>query len=209
MHATLTRFRNHVVTGFIFIMPVLITVAVLMKFWNHLLKIGGTCSRLPWVDTVLGPSGDAVMAILLFLIICIVAGFLIRISFLRRMSERIDQRLNDLIPGYGTIRSQTTRKIGVDEKKELPFDACLVRVQDLWQPGYIIERHPDGSQTVFVPLAPAFATGNVYVVESDRIRKLDMDADALNARLKLLGKGILARTGVPGQESRSRSAKVP
>ena len=208
MHATLTRFRNHIVTGFIFIMPVLITVAVLMKFWNQLLKIGRACSRVLGVHTVLGPSGDAVMAILLFLIICVVAGFLIRISFLRRMSERVDQRLNDLIPGYGTIRSQTTKKIGLDEEKKLLFDACLVRVQDLWQPGYIIERNPDGSQTVFVPLAPAFATGSVYVVESDRIRKLGMDSDALNARLKMLGKGILARTGVCGEESRSRSAKV-
>jgi uncharacterized membrane protein len=78
-------------------------------------------------------------------------------------------------------------------------------VQDLWQPGYIIERNPDGSQTVFVPLAPAFATGNVYVVDADRIMKLDMNSEALNARLKALGKGILARTGVSVGESRSKS----
>src|SRR5262249_5523152 len=134
--------------------------------------------------------------------------FLIRISFLRRMSERVDQRLNDLIPGYGAIRSQTTKKIGVDAEKKLLFDACLVRVQDLWQPGYIIERNPDGSQTVFVPVARAFATGNVYVVESDRIKELGMDSDALNARLKMLGKGILVRTGVSREESRSRPAKA-
>jgi hypothetical protein len=44
MPATFARLRNHIITGFIFVMPVLITVAVIMKFWIHLLKIGGKCS---------------------------------------------------------------------------------------------------------------------------------------------------------------------
>src|SRR5678815_1391920 len=101
----LARVRNHVVTGFLFLMPVLITFVVLARFWDKLLKVGHACSRFLRVDTVLGPTGDAVMAVLFFLFICTLAGFLIRISFLRRMSERIDRRLNDWIPGYSQILS--------------------------------------------------------------------------------------------------------
>ena len=198
MPAIVTRLRNHIITGFIFIMPVLISLAVLMKFWTHLLNIGGRVSRLLRVDTVLGPSGDAVMAVLVFLLICIVAGFLIRISFLRRISERIDEKLNEMVPGYSQIRSEATKKIGARDE-ELLFDACLVKVLDLWQPGYIVEQNDDGTQTVFVPQAPAFTAGQVYVVDPGRIKRLDIDSTTLNEHLKRLGRGIASRSASPGQ----------
>ena len=193
MHDALIRLRNHIVTGFIFIMPVLLIIAVLGKFSKQLLKIGGKCSKLLGVDTVLGPAGDAIAAVLVFLVICILAGFLIRISFLRKLSEQIDEQLNHLIPGYSKLRTEATKKIGKSEQPR--FDACLVRVQELWQPGYIVEVNSDGTQTVYVPQAPALTSGQVYVVEAGRIRKLDVDSAALNAYLKQLGKGIMSRLG--------------
>ena len=150
------------------------------------------------MDTILGPSGNAVLAIVFFVILCIIAGYLVRVSFLKRISERIDRQLNEMIPGYSQLRSQTTKKIGVEKDEEPLFEACLVRVQDLWQPGYIIEQNPGGTQTVFVPQAPTFTAGQVYVVDSDRIKKLDMDSAALNARLKQLGKGIINQALLPG-----------
>jgi uncharacterized membrane protein len=192
MRAIFSRIRNHIVTGFIFVMPVLVTLAVLMRFWDHMLKIGGRLSKLTRIHTVVGPSGDAVVAVLFFLFVCVVAGGLIRVSFLRRLSERIDRRLNDLIPGYSQVRSEARKKIGVEKSEEPVFDACLVRMQELWQPGYIIEMNPDGTETVFVPQAPAFNTGQVYVVDPSRIKKLDINSAALNADLHRLGKGIVS-----------------
>jgi uncharacterized membrane protein len=193
MRAFFSRLRQLIVTGFIFIMPVLISLAVLMRFWKHILRVGALLSRLLRIDTVFGPSGDAVVAVLFFLCVCIVAGFLIRVSFLRRISERIDHKLNDLIPGYSQIRSEATKKVGVEKAEEPVFDACLVKMQELWEPAYIIEENPDGTDTVFVPQAPAFTTGQVYVVDPSRIKKLNIDSAALNAHLKGLGKGIMNR----------------
>jgi len=192
MSGTFARLRNHVVTGFIFIMPVLITVAVIAKFWNHLLAIGSKCSKLLRVDTVLGPSGDAVMAIVVLLLVCIAAGYLVQISFLKRMSERIDQRLNELIPGYSQIRAETKKKIGVDQKGEPSFPACLVKVQELWQPGYVIEEHLDGTRTVFVPRVPPVGSGQVYVAHPGQLKDLRIDSLGLNTHLKQFGKGMLA-----------------
>jgi uncharacterized membrane protein len=193
LETTLARLRNHVITGFIFVMPVLITVAVIMKFWNQLLKLGGRISQLLRVDTVLGPSGDAVMAILLFLLVCVVAGYLVRISFLKRVSERIDQQLNNFVPGYSQLRAETRKKVGVETQQQEPvFDACLVKVEELWEPGYIIERNLDGTLTVFVPQAPTLAYGHVYVADPSQLKMLGIDSVALNARLKQLGKGVIA-----------------
>jgi uncharacterized membrane protein len=194
VRSVLARLRSHVITGFIFIMPVLITLAVVLRFWKHLLKIGATLSRVLRVDTVLGPSGDAVMAVLFFLLVCVIAGYLVRISFLKRVSERIDRQLDSFIPGYTQLRSETRKKIGVDREENPAFDACLVKVQELWEPGYIIERNPDGTLTVFVPQAPATTQGQVYVAEPGQLKLLGVDSAALNARLKQLGKDILAAT---------------
>jgi len=190
MH-TLARLRNRIVSGFIFIMPVLITLVILGQFWKHLMRIGGGLSKLLKVDTVLGQAGDAVAAVLLFIVVCLVAGLLARISFLKRISEQIDERLDRLIPGYGQVRTATHEKIGVGKSDEHLFDTCLVRIGDLWQPGYVIESNVDGTQTVFVPQAPAVALGQVYIVEPERVRKLGIDFATLNARLKMLGKGIM------------------
>jgi len=189
MHA-LARLRNRIVTGFIFIMPVLITLVILGQFWKHLLNVGSTLSRLLKVDTVLGQAGDAVAAVLLFVVVCLLAGFLARVSFLRRISEQIDEKLDRLIPGYGEVRSATHKKIGAGRSDEV-FETCLVKIGEIWQPGYIIEPNLDGTQTVFVPGAPTVAAGQVYIAEPGQLRKLDIDSAALNARLKILGRGIL------------------
>ena len=42
MGRTYGRVRNHIVTGFLFIMPVLICVAVLSRFWKHLYGLAGS-----------------------------------------------------------------------------------------------------------------------------------------------------------------------
>src|SRR5262249_10405523 len=145
--------------------------------------------KLLKVDTVLGQAGDAVAAVVLFIIVCLVAGLLPPISFLRRITEQIDAKLHHVIPGYGQVRSATHKKIG-HGKGDAHVRACLAKDGELWQPGYIIEPSPDGAQSVFVPQAPTVA-GEVYIVEPARVRKLDIDSAALDAHLKLLGKGIL------------------
>jgi uncharacterized membrane protein len=192
MHTVLARLRNRIVTGFIFIMPVLITLAVIGKFWKQLLRVGTGLCKLLGVDTVFGPAGDAVAAVLFFLLICTLAGFLVRISFLRKVSELIDLQLGRWIPGYSDVRQRTAKKIGAGSDDPL-FEGCLVKVQEHWRPGYIIETNADGTQTVYVPQAPALTSGQVYVVEPRQVRPLGVDSAALNAYLKKLGKGIMSR----------------
>ena len=173
MRKTYERVRNHVVSGFLFIMPVLICLAVLSRFWKHLLRVGGLLSRGLRIDTALGPSGDAVMACVFFVVVCGVAGFLVHISFLRRLGDRIDQRLGRFVPGYTQLQSETRKKVGAEKEQEPPrFEACLVRVHELWEPGYIVELNRDGTETVFVPQAPSGSYGHVYVVHPSQLKSL-------------------------------------
>jgi uncharacterized membrane protein len=171
-------------------MPVLVIMAVIGKFWNDLLKMGAKVSKIIPLQTVIGPSADAVLAFILFLLICIIAGFLIRISFLKKFSEKIDEKVGQIIPGYNQVKSQTHKQLGIGKKEDPVYTACLIKVQDLWQPGYIIEDNQDGTHTVFVPQAPTYANGQVYVVQKDQLKRLQIDSKTLNNKLKQLGKGI-------------------
>jgi uncharacterized membrane protein len=192
MPRTFQRVRNHIVTGFIFIMPVLICVAVISRFWKHLLRVGGILSRGLRIDTVLGPSGDAIVACIFFLLVCALAGFLVRISFLKRWGDRVDEGLSRVVPGYSQLRSETKKKVGAEKEQAPPrFEACLVRIQDLWEPGYIVEENADGTETVFVPQAPSGSYGHVYVVHPAQLKKLGIDSVELSTHLKDFGKGIL------------------
>lgn len=199
MRKTYERVRNHIVTGFIFIMPVLICLVVLSRFWKHLLRVGGLLSRALRVDTALGASGDAILACIFFLLVCAAAGFLVHFSFLKRWGERADERLSRAVPGYSQLRSETKKRVGAEKEQGPPrYEACLVRIHELWEPAYIIEENPDGTDTIFVPQAPAGAYGQVYVVHPSQLQKLGIDSVELNAHLKQFGRGILTAHTSPG-----------
>lgn len=183
--------RNHVITGFIFLMPVLITIAVLSKFWNKLLVLGNKVSKFIRVDTILGKNGDAIIAVLLLLIFCVIAGFLVKMSIFKRMSDWLDDKLSLFIPGYSDLRKETEGKIGVDHhEKEEVFDTCLVFSNGHSKPAYLIDVAQSGEATVYIPAAPTFTSGQVEIVPAGSYRKLSIDSSTLNAYLKKFGKGI-------------------
>jgi len=183
--------RNHIVTGFIFLMPVLISLAVISKFWSKMLQAGNKVSKLIRIDTLLGPSGDAIIALILFVLLCIIAGFLVKMTVFKRMSDWLDDKLSAFIPGYNDLRKDTEKKIGVSPPpQEEVFDTCLVQTEGYAKPAYLIDIADNGDATVFIPAAPTFNTGQVIVTPAGSYRKLKIDSKTLNVYLGKLGKGI-------------------
>jgi uncharacterized membrane protein len=170
-------------------MPVLITIAVLGKFWAKLLQIGNKVSGFLRIHTLLGTTGDAIIAVILLLLFCVLAGFLVKLSVFKRMSDWLDERLARFIPGYNDLRKETEKNIGMGPKEEV-FETCLVRTQEYWTPAYLIDVADNGNATVFIPLAPTFKTGQVAIFPADSYKKLEIDSKALNQYLVKFGKGI-------------------
>src|SRR5262249_18498062 len=135
----------------------LITIAVIGKFWSRLLVAGSKVSKFIRVDTLLGPSGDAIIALILLVLFCIVAGFLVKMTVFKRMSDWLDEKLAGFIPGYNDLRKETQTKIGKAPKEEI-FETCLVQTEEYSKPAYLIDVAENGDATVFIPAAPAFNT---------------------------------------------------
>jgi uncharacterized membrane protein len=189
MRSTYKIIRNHIITGFIFLMPVLITIAVISKFWATMLKAGNKVSKLIHVHTLLGPNGDAIIALILFLILCVISGFLVKMTVFKKMSDWLDDKLSGFIPGYSNIKKDTEVKIGHGPQEEV-FETCLVRMNDQWMPAYLVNISDNGDATVFVPIAPTYTTGQVMVTPAGCYRKLQIDSKKLNEYLKKRGKGL-------------------
>ena len=183
--------RRHIVTGFIFLMPVLVAIAVINKFWDKIMAIADKVSRLLFINALLGPGGNVLVALVLLFLLCLIAGFLVRLTFFKRMSDSIDRKLSGFIPGYTDLKKETQKKIGEGpEEKEPVFETCLVKTQEYWKPAYLINIADNGDTTVFFPTAPTFETGQVAIVPKDCCKKLTMDSQTLNTCLKQLGKGL-------------------
>jgi len=183
--------RRHIITGFIFLMPVLVAIAVISKFWNKIMAVAEKVSKLFFIDALIGPGGNVLVALALLILLCLIAGFLVRLTFFKRMSDSIDRKLAGFIPGSTDLKKETQKKIGeAPEEKEAVFETCLVQIQDSWRPAYLIDVAENGDITVFFPAAPTFDTGQVAIVPKGYYRKLTMDSKTLNTCLKQLGKGI-------------------
>jgi uncharacterized membrane protein len=68
----------------------------------------------------------------------------------------------------------------------------LVRIEDAWQIGFLMERMEDGQVVVFVPGAPGVSSGSVYFMTPERIRPLDVPMSQAVSCLRRLGRGSAA-----------------
>lgn len=183
--------RRHIITGFIFLMPVLVAVALISKFWDTIISISRKVSKLLFIDKLLGPGANVMVALVLLLLLCLIAGFLVKLTFFKKLSDSIDHKLVIFFPGYTDLKKETQKKIGqAPEEKETIFETCLVQTHDYWKPAYLIEVAENGDTTVFFPAAPAFENGQVAIVPKDCCKKMTIDSTTLNTCLKQLGKGI-------------------
>ena len=181
--------RRHLITGFIFLMPVLIGIAVISKFWETVKTIGNKVSKFLYIDALLGPAGDVIVTLLLLLVFCVLAGFLVKFTILKKMSEWVDDKVANFIPGYNEFKKATVHKMRKVPAEQI-FETCLVRTHGCWKPAYIIERAWNGDITVFMPFAPGFTMGQVAIFPEGSYKKLSMDSRTLNMCLKRFGKGI-------------------
>jgi hypothetical protein len=73
----------------------------------------------------------------------------------------------------------------------------LVRWEDYWQPGYIVEQDEGGNCVVFLPEIPETNKGHVLLVRQDQVRIVEsITANQLDASLKKIGKGLLNDYGI-------------
>lgn len=180
--------RDTLTGGILFLLPLVLLIMVLNKAHVMLVKISAPFAKiLP--DIILGLDGSSVLAILLLIVLCFIGGLLVRSANIRRWIAKFEENVLSYLPGYSMLKSIAADAVGQRDDQNL--HSVLVQDGDAWNIGFLVEE-AEGWSTVFFPEAPRHDSGEVKIVPSSRVQKLDIPVNMVTKSLKSYGKGALA-----------------
>jgi uncharacterized membrane protein len=196
MKAFLTHLRDVAIAGFFALFPLYVIFILISKAWTSLSSVGAKIATMFGTKSILGVGGTTVFSGLVLIAIWLLTGWLVRFSFVSALNRAAEKALSKYIPGYGTYKTMAEEKLQ-HKVKVLPYTSALIRWQEYWQPGYIVEQDQDGNCVVFLPEIPETNKGRVLLARQDQVRIVSsMTANQLDALLKKTGKGLLSEGGI-------------
>lgn len=186
---SLTQFVRHTLTGgILFLLPLVLLIMALNKAHLMLLKISAPLAKL-LPEIILGLDGSNILAIFLLFVLCFIGGLFFRSARVRQGISKFEENVLSYLPGYSMVKSITTDAIG--QRDDQSLHSVLVQDGDAWNIGFLVEEG-GGWSTVFFPEAPRHDSGEVKIVPSSRVQKLDIPVNMVTKSLKSYGKGALA-----------------
>jgi len=185
MKSFLRFIKTTVTGGILFLLPVVLLIMVLKKAYNMLHIISAPISeKLP--EIIFGFDGSNLVVIALLIVISIVSGLLFRSKLVKGWIKKLEDNLLVNLPGYALIKSITAGVIG--EQTENDMAPILIEEEDAWNLAFLVEKGEKFS-TVFIPDAPRHDAGEVKIILTTRIKKLDVNVQKFIKVIKNYGKG--------------------
>jgi len=177
------------VGGMLFLIPLVFVVVIFGKAFQIMTRVAEPIIRVLPADHIAGIGLVNIVAALLVLLICIVAGLIARGPKAQAFYQKIDGTLAELVPSYIWTKT-VVRNLAGDVDTE-SFKPVVVRLDDQLVLAFEMERGADGLVVVFMPGAPDVHSGNVAYVAADRVEPLSTSLLDINKTLKHMGKGAL------------------
>ena len=160
--------KTTVLGGALIVLPIWLTVLLLLKAVMQLqIFVKPVTSALP--PDVAHPR---ILALLVLLAVCFAVGAAVRTAIGGQARRAVERNVFERMPGYTTLRSMA-QQLGHIEG-EHGFQPALVEIEEALAPAFIIEQHPDGQYTVFVPSAPTPMAGTIFIIAGARVHPVDV-----------------------------------
>ncbi|MEN2403047.1 hypothetical protein GKZ90_0024890 [Flavobacterium sp. MC2016-06] len=193
MKKFLRQVERNCVSGAIVLLPLLVFGVVLQKVWSFFQKYGEKFAKLLHLDEVFGSIATDILGGLILLILLYFSGYLMRLTYLKKFTAWIDDKLMIFLPGYEKNKKIAEEKLNKKVKKPSTDLPILLKNGEYWQPAHLIEEDSSGNAVVFVPTAPFKDQGQIFVVNLASIKKMnETTLGNLDASVKSFGKGILS-----------------
>lgn len=163
---------------------------MLAKAFSIMKLVAEPLDRFIPIDSIAGIGFINILAILIMLLVCVLAGLVAQSAVAKVLYSKLDSILLELIPGYAWTKT-VLAGIGGHEKVE-EFKPVLVKLDDMSQVAFEIERSANGLVVVFLPGAPDARSGSVAYVTADRVEPIDAKFLVINRSLNHMGKGSAA-----------------
>ena len=183
------KVKENCISGILFLLPVLILLILVKKVFGYFAKFGGGIAKMIGFDKIMGPYAANFFGALILIAFVYLCGYLVRMAFFKRMSDTIDNKLKEVIPGYEKHKEMAKKQL-VDEPKVEDDIPALIQFGDYWQPGFLIEKDDEGNAVVNIPNSDG---SEIYVVPIQKVKILkDTTLSTLKGAIKASGKGLLA-----------------
>ncbi|MGD9648250.1 MAG: DUF502 domain-containing protein [Pirellulales bacterium] len=158
--------------GVVFIAPLVIIAAVVREAVRHASNALEPVAEFVPEQRVAGVLWIDVVAVMAIVAVCFLTGLLIATRPGRAISDRLERVVLRQVPGFTFVRTMVHGVAGLDSDTKLV--PALVRYDDNWMLGFVVERHGDALVTVFLPSAPTPAMGTLCFMTPDRVVPIDM-----------------------------------
>lgn len=160
-----------VVYGLLIIVPVAIIFLLLVKMTEILEKVATPLGLESNFGAAIALVIVTVIAVLFVLIFAWIVGSVTRrvVSY-----EKFESAILNGIPGYPIVANVVR---GFSEGKT-SYPPALIELHGPGAAalGFVMEEHANGRATVYIPSAPVLTVGSLFVVERERITRLEAGA---------------------------------
>lgn len=154
-----------VIGGVVVILPIALAILLVLQALKILHQV---------VDPVAGALGfretlvATIATVILLVGACFLVGLAMRTGIGAAARDAVERSVLNRVPGYSELRAVARSFAGV-EKNIYPSALVDLHASGALQPALVVEQRGD-DMAVYVPVAPAFTVGFVYVVPRDRVR---------------------------------------
>ena len=190
MNRMLRVLKATLFAGLLFIVPVILVLVVLRHGVAMAKKVVNpiVVAYAP-ARTLFGVTVVSIAAVGFLVLIALGLGLFAQTAPGRRVRDWLENTILGRVPGYAILKGVVGDVVGMDTGGILP---ALAWVEESWVYAFVMEVHPDGHRTVFVPAAPSPLTGAIYFFPEDRVRLLDAPPAAIMKAIQRLGQGSAA-----------------
>jgi uncharacterized membrane protein len=187
MKSILRFIRTTVTGGILFLFPVVVLVLIFEKALSIVQLLSEPFTGL-LPEFLLGFDGSKLISLFLLLLISFGAGLIFRSKKVKKHLGRLEDKVLIYIPGYSLIKSITADTLGEESEHKL----TPVRVSDgeFWLLGFLVEEGAKYS-TVFLPDAPKYDAGEIRILPSDLVVKIDINANKFSKVIRSYGVGAV------------------
>ena len=124
--------------GMLFLVPLVVITLIIGKAFQLMLWLAEPIDRLLPVDSIAGIGMVEILAVVLMLLLCLLAGLFARSQRARYFHHRTDSLVAELVPGYNWIKTVMKNLAGETETER--FKPVLVQFDDQRSLAFEMER---------------------------------------------------------------------
>ncbi len=182
-------FRTSLLGGIIVILPVAILAFVFVWIYHFITDLIQPLTNMILTRYQLPEITADVIAIVIIILGCFIIGIFVKTKLGELVFRTIEHRILKAAPGYSLVKETVVHLLS---RKESPFSkVALARIfeNDTLVSGFITDRHPDGSYTIFVPTGPNPTSGMIYHVKGEYVYPVNVTIEEAMRSILSCGAG--------------------